>query len=149
MSFEAITTQEQFEEALKARLEQKERSVRSEMESEQAKMREENASLKEQLGQSQSQIAELNGKINAQADYESQIKQLKLNEIKTKASIENGLPYSLAQRLQGEDEDSIMADAKQMAEFFKTSAAKEPPLKNTEPEISGEDSAYMALVKEL
>ncbi len=154
MSFEAITTQEDFEARLKERLEQKERSVRSQLECESKaeveKLKKLNEEYKEKLNVANAQINELTGKVKEQNDYEETINNFKLRELKTKAALAQGLPYSLVDRIQGEDEESIENDVKTLAEYFTANhASKIPPLKDNEPEKTGEDSAYMALVKDL
>ena len=154
MSFEAITTQEDFEARLKERLEQKERSVRSQIEGESKaeveKLKKLNEEYEEKLNVANAQINELTGKVKEQNNYEETINNFKLRELKTKAALAQGLPYSLVDRIQGEDEESIENDVKTLAEYFAANqAGKIPPLKDNEPEKTGEDSAYMALVKDL
>lgn len=151
MSFEPITTQEDFEAKLKARLEQKERSVRTQLEEEnKATIEKLKKDYEEKLNTASAQINELTGKVKEQNDYEQTINNFKLRELKTKVALSQGLPYSLVDRIQGEDEESITNDVKTLAEYFTTNTnIKAPPLKDVEPEKTGEDSAYMALVKDL
>lgn len=81
MSFEAITTQEDFEARLKERLEQKERSVRSQFEEESKaeveKLKKLNEEYKEKLNVANAQINELTGKVKEQNDYEEIINNFK------------------------------------------------------------------------
>ena len=151
MSFEAITTQEDFEAKLKARLEQKERSVRTQLEEEnKAAIEKLKKEYEKKLNTASAQINELTGKVKEQNDYEQTINNFKLRELKTKVALSQGLPYSLVDRIQGEDEESITNDVKTLAEYFTANTSvKTPPLKDVEPEKTGEDSAYMALVKDL
>ena len=72
-------------------------------------------------------MADLNAKI---AGYETA-------NLRTRIALQNGLPFDLADRLVGTDEDSIKADAERLALFVKPKASA-PPLKNIEPNL-GED----------
>jgi len=83
-------------------------------------------------------VADLNAKI---AGYETA-------SLRTRIALQNGLPIDLADRLTGEDEESIKADAERLAGFMKP--ATPPPLKSTEASISnGKYGAYKNLLENL
>lgn len=73
-------------------------------------------------------VAELNSKI---ASYET-------SSLRTKIAIQNGLPLDLAERLVGDDEESIKADAERLASFVTKPKAPSAPLKDLEPPL-GDD----------
>lgn len=52
------------------------------------------------------------------------------DSVKKRVAIEMGIPFEMADRLVGDDEDSIKADAKRIAGLFK--AKKTPPLNDPE-----------------
>ena len=68
--------------------------------------------------------------------------------LRTRIALQNGLPYDLADRLVGEDEESIKADAERLSSFV--TKQHSAPLKNVEPNIQkDENSAYRKLVEGL
>ena len=148
MAFEAITTQEEFEARLKDRLEQKERSVRSQFEEEYGKQTNSLNELNSKLETANATIKELEEKLQNQEDMAKQLKGYELKDMKIKAAFEYGLPYDLVSRIQGDCEESIAEDAQKLAGYFKADP-RPAPLKDSEPENVGEDSAYMALAKVL
>ena len=60
----------------------------------------------------------------------------KLNQLKTQIALKNGIPYALAERLQGVDEESLQADAKRLSELMKPKPTA--PLKEKEPVVGEE-----------
>ena len=61
---------------------------------------------------------------------EAKIKGYETNSVKMRIAREVGLPYELAERLSGEDEKAIKADAELLKKLV---GAKTAPLKSTEP----------------
>ena len=85
-------------------------------------------------------VAELNSKI---ASYET-------SSLRTKIAIQNGLPLDLAERLVGDDEESIKADAERLASFVNKPKAPPAPLKDLEPPLGDDkEDAYKSLLKNL
>ena len=85
------------------------------------------------------QLEELNAKV---ADYETA-------SMRTRIALQHGLPYEMASRLVGDDEASIVADAKQLAGFVGQGQGEIPPLKTPEPSMNGKDGAYKSLLEGL
>lgn len=76
------------------------------------------------------QIAELQGKVKG---YEN-------SSVKMRIAHENGIPYELAERLSGDDEEAIKKDAEIMAKYLK--AGGKAPLASTEPSnVEGKKAA--------
>ena len=143
MEFTPIETQEQFDAMVKERVERAKKSAAKEFETQMKDLE----SIKEQLTSKDSEIEALKAKIT---DFESEKKaneesyqgmqkelsELKLKALKTNVAIEAGLPADLADRLTGEDEETLKADAEKLASFvgskkvapsFKTEEVPEDP----------------------
>ena len=85
-------------------------------------------------------VAELSGKVGS---YE-------LASLKARVAHEKGIPYELATRLTGDNEESLKADAESLSKLISTTTKPAaPPLKSTEPTGNGKDSAYKALLNNL
>ena len=114
-----------------------------------------NAELKDrdkQLGELKTQ---LDVATNGKSEYDKQIAELtskvatyETASLKTRIAHEMGLPYDLANRLTGEDEKALRADAESLAKLIPNKPAP-PPLKNTEPSGDGKDAAYKSLLNGL
>ena len=114
-----------------------------------------NAELKDrdkQLGELKTQLDETT---KGKADYDKTIAELtgkvtnyETTSLKTRIAHEMGLPYELASRLTGDDENALREDAKTMAKLIPTKPAP-PPLKSTEQTIDGKDAAYKSLLNGL
>ena len=138
--FTPITTQEEFDKAVQARvLREQETLGKKYADYDQVKAR--NAELEAEVGALQATIEETNhsAKTHEQtlADLNAKIAGYETANLRTRIALQNGLPFDLADRLVGTDEDSIKADAERLALFVKPKASA-PPLKNTEPNL-GED----------
>ena len=147
--FIAINTQEEFDAAVKDRLERQEQKIRSEYEGlkkEVDSYKTENKSLTsqiEKLTESQTghdaEVAELKSKI---AGYEK-------TELKARIAREAGLPYELAERLSGDDEDALKTDAESLKALI-GSNTKVPPMPSSEdPLPDNKDAQWKALAKNL
>ena len=80
-------------------------------------------------------IAELTGKVG---NYELQNK-------KIEAARKAGLPYDLANRLTGDNEESLLEDARSLVKLIPNRPVA-PPLKSTEPASDSKDAPYKALL---
>lgn len=136
--FKPIETQEELDRILKERLaRQKEKFADyGELKERVEKLEKEKVDLQasiEATGKTKSeqekQITELTEKI---AGYETE-------KMRTRVALLYGLPFDMAERLRGDDENALKADAEVLAGYLK---AKEPqaPLKSTEPPITGKSS---------
>lgn len=149
--FKAITTQEEFDEAIKERLARQKESILkqftdySEVKSKNVDLEKELTELKKSLESSTSSKTELEKQIE---ELTGKVKAHDLSSLKIKYALENGIPYHLAGRISGDDEDSIKADAQSLSDFFK-SQTPPPPLKSTETNTKGEDVAYQNILKGL
>lgn len=130
--FKEIKTQEEFDAAIKDRLERERekysdyeslKSKASSYEAEISKLKEANQGFKDKEAGYNTKIAELNSKIKG---YES-------DSVKTRIALEQGLPYEMASRLNGEDEDSIRKDAETISRLLKLGKPT-PPIHTDENE---------------
>lgn len=150
--FKPITTQEELNAILADRLKRQKDSLLKKYENYDTVV-EENNTLREQLStkdqtleKSNEELAAYQSKID---DLTGELSQQQLSSLKTTIALQHGIPYNLAGRLQGEDEESIIEDAKSISSFI---AQNEPvaPLKSTEPQqINSEDAAYKSLLENL
>ncbi len=104
--FEAIETREQFEEAVKDRLEQERETVRREFS---GCLSPEAVEEKYKGYLSPEDAANKDATI---AKYEKESKRVKV-------AMENGIPYELAGKLSGETEDEMKKDAEAFSKFLK------------------------------
>ena len=65
-------------------------------------------------------------------EMQNQIAGYETASLRTRVALQHGLPYDLADRLQGNDEESFEADAERLAGFIKP-ATKVAPVRSTEP----------------
>ncbi|NLD10622.1 MAG: DUF4355 domain-containing protein, partial [Clostridiales bacterium] len=125
MGFTPITTQDDFDKAIKDRLDREKKTITEEITKKYAgteEWQEQQKKLNKQLGEqtkaieeaaeaakkSESTITELTGKVKG---YET-------SAIKARIANEVGLPYQLAGRLSGEDEDAIKKDAESLVKLM-------------------------------
>ena len=151
--FKIIESQEQFDAMVKDRIARAKDSVREEF-SDYDTLKTQNAELSKQIAQLTEQLKTqtatidtnktdldaLNAKISA---YESA-------SVKTRIALELGLPYQMAERLTGNDETEIRADAENMLKLIGT---RQPvaPLGSSEPTATGDptESAFKKLAAQI
>ena len=153
MTFTPIETQEQLDKVIgerinfakekaKAELEEKYKGYVSpddytkKIEEINAQITSSNTSLEEankKLEDASKENAELKGKLGV---YEA-------NSVKTRIALEEGLPYEMALKLEGADEDQMREDARKMAKYFSTST-QVPPLREPQaPSVDGVTAAFL------
>ena len=151
MSFKAIETQEEFDRIISERLSRQKESFEKQL-ADYDQLKTAKADLESQVGTLQSTIEQSKA---GQEDYTKQISELtskvagyETANLRTRIALQNGLPYDLADRLVGEDEESIKADAERLSSFV--TKQHSAPLKDVEPNIQkDENSAYRKLVEGL
>lgn len=143
MSFEPITTQEEFEKRLGERLAQKDRSVRKEFEKytspeKLAEIKKEyDTKINNLTSELETSISEKYKDYKSPEDikslreeYENKIAKYETDSAKTRIAIEMGLPYEVKDRLRGSTEEELREDAKLLCGFV---SKNEPPLAGGEP----------------
>ena len=143
MEFVPIETQEQFDQMVKDRVERAKKSAAKEFETQLKDLEQ----LKESVTAKETEIGTLKAKITdleaekktSGESFNSMQKELsavKLSALKQRIAIDAGIPLEMADRLNGEDEESIKKDAekvkgfigaKHVAPSFKTEEVPEDP----------------------
>lgn len=150
--FKAIETQEQLDAIIGERIRRAETKA--------AEKYADYESIKKQNDDLTAQIADLTKQIKAKDEtitgntatvdeLKAKIKDYETRSVKTRIAHEVGLPYQLADKLSGDDEDAIREDAKKMASFIKTPAAPIGGLEPTHEENDPVKSDMAALAKQL
>lgn len=151
--FKAIETQEELDAIIKARLDRNTKTVTDEVKKsyEGYISPDEAKKLNNQITSLTAQLTERDGSI---ADLTAKNKQYETASVKARIAHEKGLPFELAERLSGETEEDIAADAETLAKFI--SAGRAPAPLYTPQGSSGESAgneantaAYAALADSL
>lgn len=142
--FKEIKTQEEFDAAIGSRLQR-------EAEKYEGRINELNSKIETLENDKQS----LEDKIKNQPDnskkieeLESKVKAYEINSVKMRIANELGIPFDMADRLKGDDEETIRKDAEIIAKFM-TNDTYVPPLGDPEGSQKSEDDKYKALLKGL
>ena len=152
--FTPITTQEEFDAAIKERL-TRDREAQAKKTAEKyadyEDLKAKTAEYEKQIAGFAEQLKSVEEKDKKIAELEGSVKKYEISALKTRIAHESGLDYSLASRLTGDTEDEIRTDAKSLSDTIgkmKTSAA---PAKSTEPAgAAGKTNAgYQALLSSL
>jgi len=150
--FKAITTQEEFDEAIKDRLARQKETILKQY-ADYSEVKSKNVDLEKEIGELK---ATIESSTSSKTELEKQIEELtgkvksnELSSLKIKYALENGIPYNLANRISGDDEESIKADAESLSDFFKSQTLPPPPLKDTESNAKSEDKAYQNILNGL
>lgn len=149
--FKTIETQDELDRIISERLSRQKESFEKQL-ADYDQLKTAKADLESQVGTLQSTIEQSKA---GQEDYTKQISDLtskvagyETANLRTRIALQNGLPYDLADRLVGEDEESIKADAERLSSFV--TKQHSAPLKDVEPNIQkDENSAYRKLVEGL
>jgi len=150
--FKVIETQDELDKIIQERLNRQKESLEkqfadydqlknrvTELETENGALKTAAEDTKKTIEGHGEEVAKLNAKI---AGYETA-------SLRTKIALQNGLPFDLAERLVGTDEESLKADAERLAGFIKPTTPT-PPLKDPEsPAGSNENGAYKNLLENL
>ena len=147
--FKAIETQEQLDAIIKSRLD-REKAKYSDYDALAEKIKKletENTSLKQTITDKETSESTTAGKI---ADLEKDVTAWKQKSLKQHIAMKNGLPFDLADRLQGDSEESLNEDAERLASLVNVKNYTQP-LADKEPnfESKGTDAAWRDIVKNL
>lgn len=147
--FTPINTQEEFDAAVRARLE-RERGKFADYDD-----------LKKKVGDYEGQLSDYAKQLNEAQQvagaHEKTIEQLQatikgheLSAAKTRVALANGLPYELAGRLVGQTDEELAGDAQALCKLIGRQNPPALPLRDTSPrEIDNEDAALKQMLRGL
>ena len=146
--FKPITTQEEFDAAIKGHLsrEKDKYGDYDQLKTRVAELEEENVGLKSTIEANNQSKADADRQLE---DLQNQIAGYETANLRTRVALQHGLPYDLADRLQGNNEESLKADAERLAGFMKKS---QPiyPLGTKEPSsIDDKDAALKGMLHKM
>ena len=144
--FTPINTQEEFNQAIGARIQRERDTVTRELS---GQISERDAKIKgfeSQIADLTSQLEDARKQAGTVAELQAKIKGYETNSVKMRIAREVGLPYELAERLSGEDEKTIRSDAETLKKVFK--AQNTAPMYHPSGE-NGAGAAKEAALKEL
>src|SRR5690625_1347805 len=108
-------------------------------------LKQEKESLETQLNDLQKTLQNKETELSGVDEIKQELEEYKLKDLKTSVAIRAGIPLELADRLSGETEEEIKADAETLAGLVQQKHTL--PLKPTEPEkIDPTEKAYEDLV---
>lgn len=111
-------------------------------------IKEENEQLKQRIGELEGTVEELKGYKDQLTEKDNLIKEYELKNVKYRIAVEAGIPLALADRLSGETEEEIKADAEKLAGFVNQKPTL--PLKLTEPQKTDpKEQAYAKMLENL
>lgn len=148
MEFEAITTQEQLDSIIKGRLEReakKHSEATAELQRELDTLKASHTEASEKLREYETKAAETSTELEG---LRAQVKKYETDSVKTAICKEFNIPFEMRDRLRGETEEEIKADAQALASLLPKQSA---PQKSTETKPNGDDNsaALREMVKNL
>lgn len=147
--FKVIETQEQLDAIIKSRLD-REKAKYSDYDTLAEKIKNletENTNLKQVITEKETSESTNLTRIT---DLEKDVNVWKNKSLKQQIAMKNGLPFDLADRLQGDSEESLNEDAERLASLVSVKNYTQP-LADKEPnfESKGTDAAWRDVVKNL
>ena len=149
--FKVLESQEEFDARIKDRIERaKEKAIedyKTEIKKTIDELKSENSSLKNEVAGYKESLEEVKGKDETIKGLNEKISAFERADVKRNIALEYGLPLKLAEKISGDDEDSMKKDAEGMAKYFSESKKSyEPPLKSYENKVNEKDQALKKLL---
>ena len=151
MEFKIIETQEEFDKAIQERLNRQKESIEKQY-ADYAEVKERNIELETEVGTLKTTLSETS---KGAENYDKNISELNAKiagyetaSLRTRIALQHGIPYDLASRLVGEDEEALTKDAEKLASLVKQKEII-PPLKDVESQVDEKDAAYKSLLGNL
>lgn len=143
--FKVIETQEQLDDVIKGRL-ARERAKFADYDDIKAKLADYETRLGTAMQESEgfnNRIAELEATIT---ERDATIQQMATTALKSRISAEFGLPSEMADRLKGDNEEELRADAETLAQLIPKPATVSAPMRTAEPKVD-EDGVMKAFLR--
>lgn len=151
MSENTTFTQEELNKIVSERIKRAQAKT-EELENRVKELEEERAGLLSTIEANNQLLIEKDGLISAKesefAELQKVSDEYKVSQLKTQIAVRNGLPYDLAERLQGSDEESLQADAERLSAFVKQKQVI-APMKSNEPEVDSRTAAVRQVLRQL
>ena len=151
MSENTTFTQEDLNKIVSERVKRAQAKT-EELEKRVKELEEERAGLLSTIEANNQLLIEKDGLISAKeaefAELQKVSDEYKASQLKTQIAVRNGLPYDLAERLQGSDEESLQADAERLSAFVKQKQVV-APMKSNEPEVDSRTAAVRQVLRQL
>lgn len=152
--FTPITTQAEFDAAIGERL-KRERESMARKYGDYDDLKVKAAGYEQQIGEmtkAANEAAQKYAGFDQQlAELQAKVKGYETASVKTRIAHEAGLPYELADRLSGDDEDAIRKDAEALSKLLgDRKPSRTPPLRDNEPpEKDGKRAAMKTLLTKI
>ena len=147
MSENTTFTQEELNKIVSERIKRAQAKT-EELENRVKELEEERAGLLSTIEANNQLLIEKDGLISAKeaefAELQKVSDKYKASQLKTQIAVRNGLPYDLAERLQGSDEESLQADAERLSAFVKPKQVI-APMKSNEPEVDSRTATIKSI----
>lgn len=148
--FKAITTQEEFDTAIKSRLDRERKTIQSQY-ADYESLKQQVADLTKEKGDLEKAASDEKKALQDRLDAaDAKAKTLELDALRTKVAVEKKLPLELRTRLSGETEEEIRADADSLAKLFRAEQRRDlPGYKPERAEGDQKDAALRNLLKDI
>ena len=130
--FTPINTQEELDKVIAARLQRERDTVTKQFQSQLTERDQKITGFEQQVTDLNGQIETLKGQTGQIAELQAKVKAYETSSVKMRIARETGLPAELADRLSGDDEAAIRADAESLKKVFRA--------QNTAPIYRGGDN---------
>lgn len=151
MPFKVIETQAELDAIIKARLDREKESYKAKL-ADYEQLKKQVANLQEQNTNYQAALEEAKTQATTSeqsiADLQAKVTGYEQAQLRTKIALQNGLPYDLADRLAGETEADLKADAERLASYL-APQGNPAPLKSVEPPVNTKNAAYQSMLQGL
>lgn len=151
MSENTTFTQEELNKIVSERIKRAQAKT-EELENRVKELEEERAGFISTIKANNQLLIEKDGLISAKeaefAELQKVSDKYKASQLKTQIAVRNGLPYDLAERLQGSDEESLQADAERLSAFVKPKQVI-APMKSNEPEVDSRTASMQQVLQQL
>lgn len=148
--FTPINTQEELDRILAARLQRERETVGKQFQAQIEERDQKISGFETQITDLNKQIETFKGQTAEIEDLRAKVKGYETSSVKMRIAREVGLPAELADRLSGEDEKTIRADAEALGKVFKHQGGTAPLYQPSgEGGTDGKDAALKNLLKQV
>lgn len=148
--FTPINTQEELDRVLASRLQRERDTVTKALQAQIDERDQKITGFESTIKDLNKQVETLNGQAGRITELEAKVREYETNSVKMRIARETGLPADLADRITGNDEDAMRADAEGLAKLLKSQSAPAPMYKPTgEGANDGKDAALRGLLKQV